>query len=268
MQQGYLPESTLDQALIRLFTARMKLGMFDPPDMVPYTKIDEKELDSAEHRALALKLANESMVLLKNDGLLPLKPEIRKIAVVGPLADQTRPLIGNYAGQPTHIVSILDGLHAEFPNATITFVPGTQFLRTDGKPVPDNLLTTPDGKPGLKADYNEGMMFGQPRGANTKPIVSRTEPNVNLSDTNLPSEIAGKKTFGVRWSGFLTPSETGDFLLGIRCDGFARLTVDNKPVATGVWQRRRVQCRSRAPGEGPEGCPQYYLWQQRRQGAC
>ena len=73
VQQGYLPESTLDTALIRLFTARMKLGMFDPPEMVPYTKIDEKELDSAEHRALARKLANEAMVLLKNDGLLPLQ---------------------------------------------------------------------------------------------------------------------------------------------------------------------------------------------------
>ena len=115
VQQGYLPESTLDTALIRLFTARIKLGMFDPPDMVPYTKIDEKELDSAEHRAQARKLANESMVLLKNDGLLPLKPGIKKIAVVGPLADQTRPLLGNYAGQPTHIVSILDGLQRRVP---------------------------------------------------------------------------------------------------------------------------------------------------------
>src|SRR5208337_3996261 len=109
-----------------------KLGMFDPPEMVTYTKIDEKELDSAEHRALAHKLANEAMVLLKNDGLLPFKPGIKKIAVVGPLADQERPLLGNYAGQPTHIVSVLDGLKAEFPKATITYVPGTQFLRSDG----------------------------------------------------------------------------------------------------------------------------------------
>ena len=106
--------------------------MFDPPAMVPYSSIDEKELDSAEHRAHARKLAEESMVLLKNDGLLPLKPEIRKIAVVGPLAEQTQPLIGNYAGHPTHIVSILDGLHAQFPGATITYVPGTQFLHFDG----------------------------------------------------------------------------------------------------------------------------------------
>lgn len=233
VQQGYLPESDLDTALIRLFTARIKLGMFDPPDMVPYTKIDEKELDSAEHRAEARKLANESMVLLKNDGLLPLKPELRKIAVVGPLADQTRPLIGNYAGQPTHIVSILDGLHAEFPNASVTFIPGTQFLRADGTPVPDALLTTPDGKHGLKADYNEGMRRGQPEpGSKIAPLVSRTEANVKLSESNLPSEIAGRKAFGVQWSGFLTPGESGDFLLGIRCEGFGRLAVDGKQIAT------------------------------------
>jgi len=232
VQQGYLPETTLDTALIRLFTARIKLGMFDPPDVVPYARIDEKELDSAEHRAQALKLANESMVLLKNDGLLPLRPGIKKIAVIGPLADQTRPLIGNYAGQPTHIVSVLDGLHAEFPNAAIAFVPGTQFLRTDGTPVPDALLTTPDGKPGLKADYNEGMTRGRPSpGASATPIASRTEPNIKLTAGNLPPEIAGRKSFGVQWSGFLTPTESADFILGIRCEGFARLTVDGKQVA-------------------------------------
>lgn len=231
VQQGYLPESTLDTSLIRLFTARIKLGMFDPPEMVPYTKIDEKELDSAGHRAQARKLANESMVLLKNDGLLPLKPEIKKIAVVGPLADQTRPLIGNYAGQPTHIVSMMEGLKAEFPNAAITFVPGTQFLRTDGTPVPDALLTTPDGKPGLKADYNEGMRRGPGAAANSTPITSRTEPNVKLTEANLPAEVAGRKTFGVQWSGFLTPNESGDFLIGIRCQGFGRITVGSKQVA-------------------------------------
>jgi beta-glucosidase len=230
VQQGYLPESALDTSLIRLFTARIKLGLFDPPEMVPYTKIDEKELDSAEHREHARKLANESMVLLKNDGLLPLTSGIKKIAVVGPLADQTRPLLGNYAGQPTHIVSIMDGLKAEFPNATITFIPGTQFLRTDGMPIPDSLLTTPDGKPGLKADYNEGMSGGP--GSETKPvsIMSRTESNVKLTKENLPPQVAERKTFAVQWSGFLTPNESGDFLLGIRCKGFCRLAADGKQV--------------------------------------
>ena len=229
VQQGYLPESTLDTALIRLFTARIKLGMFDPPAMVPYSSIDEKELDSAAHRAHARKLAEESMVLLKNDGLLPLKPEIRKITVVGPLAEQTRPLIGNYAGHPTHIVSILDGLHAQFPGATITYVPGTQFLHPDGTPVPNDLLTTPDGKPGLHAEYNEGR-----RGFDDVPkkLVERTEPNINLSNATLPKEVADRERFGVQWTGFLTPSETGEYLFGVRSQGFVRVSVDGKQVAS------------------------------------
>ena len=231
VQQGYLPESVLDTSLIRLFTARIKLGMFDPPEMVPYAKIDEKELDSAAHRAEARRLANESMVLLKNDGLLPLKAGVKKITVVGPLADQTRPLIGNYAGQPTHIVSVMEGLKAEFPGAAITFVPGTQFLRTDGVAVPDALLTTPEGKPGLKAEYNEGMRRGPGSAANATPLLSRTEANVGLDDKSVPAEVASRKAFGVRWTGSLTPTETGDYLLGVRVQGFGRLTADGKQVA-------------------------------------
>jgi beta-glucosidase len=135
VRQGYLKESEIDVALTRLFTARMKLGLFDPPDMVPYSKIDEKLLDSAIHRALARKLANESMVLLKNDGVLPLRASNMKIAVVGPLADQTDVLLGNYNGIPTHTVSVLEGLRAEFPAAKIHYVPGTQFLRKDASSV-------------------------------------------------------------------------------------------------------------------------------------
>jgi beta-glucosidase len=125
----------------------------------------------------------------------------------------------------------MDGLRAEFPNASITFVPGTQFLRTEGTPIPSALLTTPDGKPGLKADYNDGMRGGPGSETKSTPILSRTEPNVNLTKESLPAEVAGKKTFGVQWSGFLTPQETGDFILGLRCLGFGRLTVNDKPVA-------------------------------------
>ena len=231
VQRGYLTESAVDTALARLFTARIKLGLFDPPDMVPYTKIDPKELDSAEHRALARKLADESMVLLKNDGTLPLKPEIKSIAVVGPLANQTRVLLGNYNGTPTHTVSVMEGLKAQFPNARITYVAGTQFLNNDGNPIPNSLLTTPDGKPGLKTEYTswEGVQMGP--GARGNPIMSRVEPNVELTGEKLPAEAAGKKPIGAEWTGFLTPNATGDYLLGVKADGFARLMVDGKNVA-------------------------------------
>ncbi|MEJ2146620.1 MAG: glycoside hydrolase family 3 C-terminal domain-containing protein [Acidobacteriota bacterium] len=231
VQQGYLSESAIDTSLVRLFTARMKLGMFDPPEMVPYSNIDEKKLDSPEHRAMARKLANEAMVLLKNDGTLPLKSGVKNIAVVGPLADQTRVLLGNYTGTPTHSVSVLEGMKAEFPNANIQFVPGTQFLRNDGDPVPDGLLTTPDGKPGLEAQY--GSMEGMPMapGMRPKPLASRIEPNVNLSEADLPAEAAGKRAISVQWTGFLTPPDSGEYLVGIRGAGFAGVTVGGNPVA-------------------------------------
>ncbi len=229
VQQGYLPESDVDKALVRLFTARMKLGMFDPPDMVPYSKIDEKELSSPEHRALARKIANESMVLLKNDGTLPLKPSVKTIAVVGPLADQTRVLLGNYNGSPTHTVSFLEGLKAEFPNAKINYVPGTQFLHPEGAAIPANLLTTPDGKPGLKAEYGEGMGFG----TKPKPITERVESSLNLTDATLPAEAKDKDGLSVRWSGEITPPETGDYLVGIEAEGFGAVQVNHKRVAMG-----------------------------------
>ncbi|MFP5226754.1 MAG: glycoside hydrolase family 3 C-terminal domain-containing protein [Acidobacteriota bacterium] len=231
VRQGYLSENAVDTALVRLFTARMKLGMFDPPDMVPYTKIDQKELDSPEHRALARKLANESMVLLKNDGVLPLKSSITKIAVVGPLADQHRVLMGNYSGTPTHSVTVLEGLKAEFPNAKITYVPGTQFLRNEGNPVPDKWLTTSDGKPGLTADYGAAEGMDLSPSAKPTPLTSRVESNVNLTPDNLPAEAKGKPSISVEWKGFLTAPETGDYLLGITVAGFGRLMVDGKPFA-------------------------------------
>jgi beta-glucosidase len=228
VQQGYLPESSVDTALVRLFTARIRLGLFDPPDVAPYSKIDEKALDDAEHRALAHRMANESMVLLKNDGVLPLKSAMR-IAVVGPLADQTAVLLGNYNGTPTHTVSVLEGMKAEFPNAKITYIPGTQFLSNRGDPVPASVLTTPDGKPGLKADYGSRTGFD----SKPTPLASRVESGVNLKDGNLPEEAKTIKTLSVQWNGFLNPIDTGDYLLGIKADGFARVSADDKLVTQG-----------------------------------
>ena len=106
-----LKESELDTAVGRMLEARFRLGMFDPPALVPYAKIAATEYDTPEHDALALRMARESVVLLKNDGLLPLdRAKIRKIAVLGVNATYTNTLLGNYEGEPSHPVTFAAGI--------------------------------------------------------------------------------------------------------------------------------------------------------------
>jgi beta-glucosidase len=239
-KQGLLKESEIDTALVRLFTARMKLGMFDPPETGPYSKIDEKELESAEHRALAHTLANESMVLLKNDGTLPLKAGAIKIAVVGPLADQTSYLLGNYNGSPSRTVSVLEGLKAEFPEARITFVPGTEFLRADGGPIPASDLTTPEGKPGLTVKFSQS---NSPEGS--APLATKTISAIDLTAENLPHEAAGKFPLSVAWEGFLTAPESGEYSIGVRARGnSATILIDDKPLAMEYLDPEHAQAKA------------------------
>ena len=200
VQQGYLPESSVDTALIRLLRARIRLGMFDPPATVPYMNIDEKQLDSPAHRELARRMADESMVLLKNDGVLPLK-SAKRIAIVGPLADQTAVLLGNYNGSTSHTVTVLEGMKAEFPLANITYVPGTQFLSNQADLVPASVFTTPDGKPGLKAEYSSRPTFD----AKPTPLTSLVESSVNLNESHVPEQAKGIDGLSVQWTGISQP---------------------------------------------------------------
>jgi beta-glucosidase len=231
VKQGFLKESDIDVAVTRLYTARMKLGMFDPPEMVPYTKIDEKLLDSAAHRAMARKVADEAMVLLKNDGVLPLKTAGIKIALVGPLAEQTHVLLGNYNGTPTHTVSILEGMKKEFPGASIQYLEGTQFLSKSADPVPAALLSS-DGKPGVKASYSLMQMDWGPDAKKPEVLASRVEPNINLIPETLPAQVVGVRPLGVRWEAQLTPPETGEYYLGLEGDGGFSLSIDGNTAST------------------------------------
>ncbi len=231
VRQGYLKESEIDTAVTRLFTARMKLGLFDPPEMVPYNNIDESLLDSAQHRALARKIAGESMVLLKNDGVLPLKTSGLKIAVVGPLAGQTKVLLGNYNGTPSHTVSILDGIRNEFAGATIKYVAGTQFLGADAEPVPASALTV-DGQPGIKASFAKLDMTNLNSPGASKPVAQRVEPTIDLSAASLPAEAASVKPLAIHWEGMLTAPETGDYNLGMTAAGYFRMQLDGKDVTS------------------------------------
>lgn len=111
LQSRQLSEAEIDTALTRTLTARFRLGLFDPPSMVPWSKITLAQNDTKEHRQLALKVAEESIVLLKNDGILPLnKAGIKRIAVIGANANDSATLLGNYQGRPSHVITILNGI--------------------------------------------------------------------------------------------------------------------------------------------------------------
>jgi beta-glucosidase len=211
MKQGLLSEKDIDVALKRLFTARFRLGLFDPPEMVPYAQAPDSEIDNEAHRALALKLARESIVLLKNDGVLPLSPEVRKIAVFGPLAESVSVLHGNYSGTASHATTALDGIRKQF-SAEVAFLPGMNFLRQPTV-VPTAVLSTGDGRAGLKGEYFSGEnLAGTPRVVRVDKAVDVRLFNQDPSALTPPP---GMKDFSARWTGFLTPAESGTFEIGL-----------------------------------------------------
>ncbi|MCW6529093.1 glycoside hydrolase family 3 C-terminal domain-containing protein [Sphingomonas sp. MMSM20] len=222
MKSGLLPQSAVDASLRRLFTARMKLGLFDPPAQVPYAQIPDTALNSDAHRALALKLSRDSMVLLKNEGVLPIaRARVRRIAVVGPLADQVDALLGNYHGRPVKPVTALDGLRAEFPDAQIVYEPGTDFLRVP-EPVPANLLATPDGQAGLRGEYWRNATF------NGAPALTQTDAGLSF-ERNTSNPLTGAAETSTRWTGFITAPADASYRVGL--EGRGRLWIDGKLIA-------------------------------------
>ena len=114
VKRGLISEAEIDRAVGRLFAARFRLGMFDPPALVPWAQLPMSVVDSPAHRELVKIAAQKSLVLLENRGpVLPLAAGVKGIAVVGPTADDEEVLLGNYNGKPSHAVTILDGIRAK-----------------------------------------------------------------------------------------------------------------------------------------------------------
>ncbi|MES3084615.1 glycoside hydrolase family 3 C-terminal domain-containing protein [Sphingomonas faeni] len=233
-----ITEADVDQSLVRLFTARYRNG--DLPGLAGAPKaLPTSVVGAPEHRRLALAAAERSMVLLKNDGILPLKPGV-KLAVIGPLGDATRVLRGNYSsplsGQP---VSVLEGLKTALGASQVTLVPFGESV-TDGDRVPTSALLTPDGKPGLLARYynpTTPMPAQYARGTREKlvaaakyqaqPVVTRIEPDVGDRNLDLARVTDVHRT---EWTGFLVPPESGTYRVGLSGSG-GTLTLDGKMIS-------------------------------------
>ena len=128
VHDGLIAESDIDHALKKLMLARFRLGMFDPPDRVPWSRLPYSINQPPQHDVLARRAANESIVLLKNDGVLPLSANVQRIAVIGPTADDIAPLLGNYHGTPKAPVTILQGIRQAAPHAEVTYARGAELV--------------------------------------------------------------------------------------------------------------------------------------------
>lgn len=223
--RGLIGMADIDRALVRLFSARYRTGDLAGLPGRNAKPVPVAAIDTPEHRALALKAATESLVMLKNDGALPLKGGAR-IALVGPLADATRVLRGNYSStQSAPPISVLDGLKSAMPGARIELVPAGASA-TDGDPVPASAFRTPDGKPGLRAEYFNARGSQQADGFEDKPAATRT---VSRMVSNAHELKAVSERNRVVWSGRLVAPESGTYRIGV--SGVqGELTVDGKPA--------------------------------------
>ena len=209
--QGLVTMEEIDQALLRIFVTRIKLGVFDPPSMNPYSKISKDVVDSKLHKELAHEIALQSIVLLKNENdVLPLQKSIKSVAVIGPNANFCR--FGTYSGKSSINITPLEGVKSMIPDANITYSQGTTILETELPTMPDNLFYTPDGSPGVKAEYFKGSIIKK------EPDLVRIEKSPNISwefDGTPDSTIFEPNSFSVKFSGNIIVQKSGSYKINV-----------------------------------------------------
>jgi beta-glucosidase len=232
--QKLVSTDTIDKSLHRLLLARVHLGLLDPAKCSPYRGIGIAENDTPAHRALALRAAEESIVLLRNDGTLPLKPSSQSVAVIGPTADMLQVVEANYHGTASHPVTALDGIREIYRN--VRYAQGSMLATGTSAPIPRNALhlgPAANSAEGLTAEY-----FNQPS-LDGLPVLTTTVPRVDFDINRAPPDPRiHADHFAARWKGWLLPPAVGEYVLSVnvkRCwdcvahDSF-RLLLDGKPL--------------------------------------
>ena len=240
VRRGLVSEQELDVSLRRLFRARFRLGMFDPPQRVPFASIPYAANDAAAHRDLAVEAARRSIVLLKNDGgLLPLRRDLRTLAVIGPNANDLDVLLGNYNGQPSQPVTPLEGVRrAVAPASQVLYARGSDWAQNTPvlEVVPAAALRhEEDGRSvgGLLGQY---FFSHRPQG---EPFGMRVDSTLDFNWWEEPA-FPGLRadSFSVRWVGALVPPVSGRYALGLRAQGGVKLFLGDSLLLE--WSDRHV----------------------------
>ncbi|GHV52033.1 glucan 1,4-alpha-glucosidase [Bacteroidia bacterium] len=214
VEQGLLQEEELDVSVKRILVAMMRLGMFDPAADVAYSQIPYSTVESDGHTGIALQAARKSMVLLKNgNNLLPLSKDVKKVAVIGPNADDLEVLLGNYNGYPTLPKTPLTGIRQKLPHAEVAFAQGCALAERLPyfEAIPSGYLFTDATakQQGLKAEYFANTSW------NGSPAHTQVDPSIDfIWQTTPPFKDMKYDAFSVRWTGVLVPPETGEYAIG------------------------------------------------------
>jgi beta-glucosidase len=224
IKEGLITEAQIDLSVKRLFTIRFRLGMFDPKDIVPFSKIDVTVLENPAHKALALQMAQQSLVLLKNENVLPLSKKGQKVAIVGPNADDKSVMLSNYYGYPSKIVSVLDGIREKIGDNVI-YEKGINLIDNNvfkpNYPIKD---FTFNNQTGFQAEYFKNTKF------EGKPLVTKTVQTIDYQwgDGEQIVENLIANQISIRFTSNFTPSVSGEITFELKGDDKCKLFVDGE----------------------------------------
>lgn len=240
VRRGDISEEEIDRSVRRLLAERFRLGDFDPDSLVEWTRIPLSVVNSPEHKALALQAAREQMVLLKNNGILPLKrEEMGRVMLMGPNAADSTMQWGIYYGQPGHTVTVLEAMRNRFPG--IAYAPSCDITSLTEKESVFGLFTDAEGRPGMHADYwNNLTMEGVPAAS-----VNYTSPlTLDNGGNTVFAPGVELENFTTRMRGSFTAPETEDLDIFFNNDDGFRIIVNGDTVHN-RWKTDPLDFRTR-----------------------